>query len=199
MVSVGSAMQRQLRRLGSVRNELLRHQLYKLEEITTMENDGVDFTVDIPDTFLFRFAALVLTPTVQEATADGGEQHPDEDIDLVIHPALSPHKPKSKPGPKTKPTADLSRKFPSPATHPTRQKRAFTTAYLAPGVLGERTRTHGVLGVLGAHCWLLTLGVLGVLGVLGARTLAPSILGVLGVPAHGWQIVAPVMIYFRKQ
>ena len=156
-----------------MRNELLRHQLYKLEEITTMENDGVDFTVDIPDTFLFRFAALVLTPTVQEATADGGEQHPDEDIDLVIHPALSPHKPKSKLGPKTKPTADLSRKFPSPATHPTRQNRAFTTAYLAPGVLGERTRTHGVLGVLGAHCWLLTLGVLGVLGVLGARTLHP--------------------------
>ena len=39
-----------------------------------MENDGVDFTVGIPDTFLFHFAALVLTPTVQEATADGGEQ-----------------------------------------------------------------------------------------------------------------------------
>jgi len=39
-----------------------------------MENDGVDFTMGIPDAFLFHFAALVLTPTVQEATADGGEQ-----------------------------------------------------------------------------------------------------------------------------
>jgi len=59
------------------------------------------------------------------------------------------------------------------------------------------------LRALGAHCWLLTLGVL---GVLGARTLAPGILGVLGVPrARSWlatqsQIVAPVMmICFRKQ
>jgi len=98
-----------------VRNELLRHQLYKLEGITTMENDGVGFTVDIPDAFLFHFAALVLTPTVQEATADGGEQHPldededeDNNIDLVIRPALSPRKPKPKPGPKRKPTANLS-------------------------------------------------------------------------------------------
>ena len=90
-----------------MRNELPRHQLYKLEGITTMENDGVDFTVDIPDAFLFHFAALVLTPTVQEATADAGEQHLDEDdIDLVIRPALSSRKPKSKPGPKTKSTAD---------------------------------------------------------------------------------------------
>ena len=53
-----------------MRNEL---QLYKLEGITTMENDGVDFTVDIP-AFLFHFAALVLTPTVQEATAEAARR-----------------------------------------------------------------------------------------------------------------------------
>jgi len=59
-----------------------------------MENDGVDFTVDMPDAFSFHFAALVLTPTVQGAT-DEAEQHPsdeaedaDDNIDLVIRPAL---------------------------------------------------------------------------------------------------------------
>ena len=52
--------------------------------------------------------------------------------------ALSPRKPKSKPGPKRKPTADLSRKFPPSTTHPTRQKRAFTTAFKF-GVLSYAT------------------------------------------------------------
>jgi hypothetical protein len=70
-----------------------RVELYKLEGITTMENDGVNFTQNTPDAFLFHFAALVLTPAIQEAT-DEAEQHPsDEDNDnihLVIRPAPSP-------------------------------------------------------------------------------------------------------------
>lgn len=62
-------------------------------------------------------------------------QHPldedrgDDNIGLVICPALSLRKPKFKPGPERKPTPDLSRKFPPPATYPTQQKRAFTTAF----------------------------------------------------------------------
>ena len=49
-----------------------------------MENDGVNLTADIPDTFLFHFAALVLTlampplRTVQEAI-DGAEDEDEDD------------------------------------------------------------------------------------------------------------------------
>ena len=86
-----------------------------------------------PDTFLFRFSALVVTPTSRVQDED---EDPDDNIDLVA--ALSPRKPKSKPGPKRKPTADLSRKFPPSATHPTRQKRAFTAEFKL-GILSYAT------------------------------------------------------------
>ena len=53
-----------------------------------MENDGVDFTVNMPDAFSFHFAALVLTPTVQGATDEDEAEDADDNIDLVIRPAL---------------------------------------------------------------------------------------------------------------
>ena len=104
-----------------------------------MENGGVNFTMsNAPDTVILQFAALVLSPTVQEATGEALDEDEDDNIELVVRPPLSPRKPKSKPGPKRQATADLSRKFPPPATHPTREKRAFTTAYKL-GVLSYAT------------------------------------------------------------
>ena len=90
-----------------------------------------------PDTVILQFAALVLTPTVQEATGEALDEDEDN-IELAVRPPLTPRKPKSKPGPKRQATADLSRKFPPPATHPTRERRAFTTAYKL-GVLSYAT------------------------------------------------------------
>jgi len=93
--------------------------------------------VDIPDAFLFYFAAPVLIPTFQEAT-DDAEQHPlDEDEDEDgLSVQLYPRKPELKPGPK--PTADLSRKFPPPATHPTRQNEsAFKLGVLSYAIYGR--------------------------------------------------------------
>src|SRR5258705_5361958 len=104
-----------------------------------MENGGVNFTMsNAPDTVVLQFAALVLTPTVQEATGEALDEDEDDNIELVVRPPLSPRKPKSKPGPKRQATADLSHKFPPPATHPTRERRAFTTAFKL-GVLSYAT------------------------------------------------------------
>jgi hypothetical protein len=103
-----------------------------------MENGGVNFIMpNSPDTVVLQFAALALTPTVHEPTEALDEDN-DDNIELVVRPPLSPRKPKSKPGPKRKATADLSRKFPPPATHLTREKRAFTTAFKL-GVLSYAT------------------------------------------------------------
>jgi len=87
-----------------------------------------------PDTIVSQFAALVLALSLQEPTGNV----PDEDIEPLSRPPLSPRKPKSKPGPRRQATADLSRKFPPPATRPTREKRAFTTAFKL-GVLSYAT------------------------------------------------------------
>ena len=177
-----------------MRNELLRHQLYKLEEITTMENDGVDFTVDIPDTFLFRFAALVLTPTVQEATADGGEQHPDEDdidqLSIQLYPPINQNR------------SQVRRQSRPPTCRASFRRQL----HILPG-RNEHLRLRILLPASSASApaptassasSALTAGwSLSACSASSAR--APSILGVLGVPAHGWQIVAPVMICFRKQ
>jgi hypothetical protein len=77
-----------------------------------MENGGVNFIMpNSPDTVVLQFAALALTPTVHEPTEALDEDN-DDNIELVVRPPLSPRKPKSKPGPKRKATADLSRKFP---------------------------------------------------------------------------------------
>ena len=90
-------------------------------------------------TVVLQFTALVLTPRIQEAAREAlDEDELEDDIEPVIRPPLSPCKPKSKPGPKRQATADLSRKFPPPATHLTRERRAFTTAFKL-GVLSYMT------------------------------------------------------------
>ena len=89
-----------------------------------MENARVNFTMSsTPDTVVLQFTALVLTPRIQEAAREAlDEDELEDDIEPVTRPPLSPHKPKSKPSPKRQATADLSRKFPPPATHPTRER-----------------------------------------------------------------------------
>ena len=83
-----------------------------------------------PDTVTLQFTALILTPIGQEPTTKALDEEEDNDnLDLAVRPPLSPGKPKSKPGQMRQVTADLSRKFPPPATHLTREKRAFTTAF----------------------------------------------------------------------
>ena len=98
-----------------------------------MENGGVNFTMsNTPNTSAveLQFASLILTPQTEEATSEAlNEDELEDDIEPVIYPPLSPCKPKSKPGPKRQATSDLSRKFPPPATHPTRERQAFMTAF----------------------------------------------------------------------
>ena len=94
-----------------------------------MGNARVNFTMSsTPDTVVLQFTALVLTPRIQEAAHEALDEDELDDIEPVTCPPLSPRKPKSKPGPKRQATADLSRKFPL-ATHSTRERRAFTTAF----------------------------------------------------------------------
>jgi len=105
-----------------------------------MESDGANFSMPTtPDTVALQFAALILTPTVQEPTANALDEEEDNDnLDLAVHPPLSSRKPKSKPGRMRQATADLSRTSPPPAMHLTREKRAFTTAFKL-GVLSYAT------------------------------------------------------------
>ena len=71
------------------------------ESQAIMENGGVNFTMaNGTDTIVLQFAALVLTPTVQEATGEALDEDEDN-IELAVRPPLSPRKPKSKPGPKS--------------------------------------------------------------------------------------------------
>ena len=91
-----------------------------------------------PDRVVSQFAALVLTPTIQEPSGKALAEDEYGNIVLVVRPPLSPRKPKSKPGPKRQATADLSREFPPAATHRTREKRALTTAFKL-GVLSYAT------------------------------------------------------------
>ena len=108
-----------------------------------MENGGVNFTMsNTPNNTSvveLQFASLILIPRTEEATGKAlNEDELEDGIEPVIRPPLSPCKPKLKPGPKRQATSDLSRKFPPPATHPTRERRAFTTAFKL-GVLSYMT------------------------------------------------------------
>ena len=83
------------------------------------------------DTVALQFAALILTPTVQEPTAKALDEEEDNDnLDLAVRLPLSPRKPKSKPGRMKQVTADLLRKFPPPAMYLTHEKQAFMTAFV---------------------------------------------------------------------
>ena len=74
-------------------------------------------------TQLYCNSQLSFSPRIQDATREAlDEDELEDDIDPVTRPPLSPRKPKSKPGPKRLATADLSRKFPPQATHPTWEK-----------------------------------------------------------------------------
>ena len=105
-----------------------------------MENCRVNFTMSsTSDTVVLQFTALVLTPRIQEAAREAlDEDKLEDDIKPVTHPPLSPCKPKSKPSPKRQATADLSRRFPPPATHPTQERRVFMTEFKL-GVLSHMT------------------------------------------------------------
>ena len=85
---------------------------------------GVNFTMaNSPDTVVLQFAALVLTTTVQEALDE------DEDnIELVVHPPLSPRKPNRSPARRDRRPYSSRASF-LRLTHPTRERRAFTTAF----------------------------------------------------------------------
>jgi len=49
-----------------------------------MENGGVNFTMaNSPDTVVSQFAALVLTPTIQEATGEALDEDEDN-IELAV-------------------------------------------------------------------------------------------------------------------
>jgi len=78
------------------------------------------------------FAALVRVPLHLRFSYLPRRRRPrwhDDNTLPISHPPLSPRQPKTKPGPRSQATADLSRKFSSSATDRTREKRAFTTAF----------------------------------------------------------------------
>ena len=105
-----------------------------------MESDRANFSMPtMSDTVALQFTALILTPTGQEPTAKALDEEEDNDnLDVAVRPPQSPRKPKSKPGRMRQATAELSHKFPPPATHLTREKQAFTTAFKL-GVLSNAT------------------------------------------------------------
>jgi len=74
--------------------------------------------------------ALAPTPTVPEPTGKAWDKDKDNNnIELAVRPPLSPRKRKPTPGRERQTTAELSRKFPSPATRATQEKQAFATVF----------------------------------------------------------------------
>jgi len=80
-----------------------------------------------PHTIVSQSATLVLTPSLQLPTGNAPDED-DDNTEPICRPPLSPLNRKRCPV-QGDATADLSRKFPSPATDRTREKRAFTTAF----------------------------------------------------------------------